>query len=113
MKLKDKVLNGEELTEKEVEFLFERSWGSDIDFRELDDFEVEDEWSDEKRRWSALTNRVLSTIDKDGRKRFFIISFDEGLTENQENWFEAQVAEEVKRKEITTYQWLPFKSKGE
>ena len=106
MRIKEKILSGKELTEQEVEFLFERGWGTDIDFSELDDFEIEDEWSNEKRRWSAFRNRVLSTIDKDGRKRFFVISFDEGLTESQENWFEAQIAEEVERKEVISHMWV-------
>lgn len=93
LKILKKIDNNEKLTERE---LSELVW----------EFEVECNKED-NRRWS----RSVETIVKI-EERFFSICWEEGLTENQDNYFGNQpveVKKETYEKTITVTKWIPLK----
>lgn len=77
-----KIDAGENLTERELEKF--RWYGNDVEYGE-------------NRRWSRT---VTTEVEYDGR--FFIINWEEGLTEFQENWFYDQPYEVEKITETQT-----------
>jgi hypothetical protein len=85
-----KILNGEKLTEREIEELV---W----------DYEVEREEGD-NRRWTRSVTSIVELCDK-----YFAIDWEEGLTECQENEYYNQPYEVVKHtyeKTITVTEWV-------
>lgn len=88
----EKVLNGEELSKDELSFL-------------IHDYEVETEFG-ENRRWS----RGATTISE-VQGRFFMTSWENGLTEYQDNEYYDQPTEVQKvttEKTITVTEWQPI-----
>lgn len=91
--IKNKILNGLELTSEDF---FSILWG------EVDDVEVVESIIEEQHRWSVLKRVILKTDE-----RFFEVYYYSGATECQEDEFLEQPAEEVEKKEIKTYIWVP------
>lgn len=88
-----KVLNGEKLNEDELSYL-------------VNEFEVETEF-EENRRWS----RSATTISE-VQGRFFMTSWENGLTEYQPNEYYDQPTEVEKvtiEKTIIVTDWRPIK----
>lgn len=79
-------------TEEQVQ---ETVWG------DHEDFEVVEEIDGEDRRWTR-TNEVI--VQQVSTGKLFKLHYEQGLTEMQENMYEAQDAPEVKKvtKTITT-----------
>lgn len=88
----NKFNNNEKFTEEELENIaYEKS-----------ELEYVDEVEGERSRWDV----PVSTIVKAGN-RFFSIDWQRGLTECQDNWFDEQPYEVVKKeKVITVTEWL-------
>jgi hypothetical protein len=84
------------LTEEEVEQIV---WG------DHDDFETIEEQEGEGRRWSSTDTVIVKHIPTG---KFYSVYWERGLTEMQENYFEAQEAKEVnkvtKTVEVTSYE---------
>ena len=90
----EKVLNGEELSNEELSYL-------------IHEYEVETEFG-QHRRWS----RDATTISE-VQGRFFMTSWENGLTENQESEYYDQPTEVKKvttEKTITVTEWQPIVS---
>jgi len=105
MNLKEKLLNGVELTRCEVAYIADRpSYGCKLEKDFMDGVEWVEEIEGENRRWTR-TNEII--LKADGR--FFSITFEDGLTEGQEDEFYEQVADEVERKEKITYYYKTIK----
>ena len=73
------------LTEDEVQEIL---WG------DHDDFETIEEISGESRRWSSTDTVIVKHIPTG---KFYSVYWENGLTESQENYIEAQEAKEVKK----------------
>ena len=86
-KIIQKILNHEELSKEEVEYVF-------YEFEEID-YEVE-----ENRRWSHIVNKIFFI-----EGRFFSIWGDVANTEYQEDYFEPQTLIEVEQREKTITVW--------
>lgn len=93
--IKDKLVNKQELTSAEVEELI---WDAPKDVEKVETQEGDD------RRWYR-TNSVVFVVKPENR--YFMVDYEQGLTEDQENVYDSQVAVEVVRKEkvITTTYW--------
>lgn len=91
MTLTEKILNGQELTSKEIESLVYGDYDEET-------IEFVEELEGKARRWTKTNGIVLKIND-----RYFKINYEQGLTECQENAYYSQVAEEVKvvEKQIT------------
>lgn len=88
----EKVLNGESLNESELQYL-------------IHEYEVETTYGD-NGRWS----RGASTISE-VQGRFFITSWSQGLTENQDNEYYDQPTEVQKvtfEKMVEVTEWQPI-----
>lgn len=85
-----KIDNGEILTEKEIR---------DVIY----EFEIDSEYG-ENRRWTRSVSSVVKLCD-----RFFMIDWEQGLTECQENEYYCQPYEVEKReyeKTIKVIEWI-------
>lgn len=89
-----KIANKEQLTAKDVEMLIYE-----------DGFNVETVVID-KYDWTELVNTI---IELDGK--YYRVYWEQALTENQEDYFESQLAIEVekKKKVIETHEWVEIK----
>ncbi len=97
--LKEKLLNKQELTSDEVEALINCYYEGDCaSFNHVDEIEGED------RRWSRLNKVIIQVVPEN---RFFSLTYDHGLTEYQDDCYNAQVAKEVKpvEKQIIIKEW--------
>lgn len=94
--MKDKILNGKELTSKEV---CQLAWGdTDNDIAQIDSIVIDE------GRWD-VTEQVIFRING----RYFSIYYLRGKTEMQEDYFPEQIAEEVEQTEIKVIRWIPKK----
>ena len=92
MTLKEKIINGELLSEREVEDIL---W-ENADF----EYQIVDEIQHGHGRWTAY---MESIIEIDGK--FYSLGWQRGLTEYQESEFDAQRAEEVIKTEKIITVW--------
>lgn len=94
MTLRDKIINGEKLTSREV---------ADIVYEDADlDYEIIEEISDGHGRWMEYMTSIIK-LDKDD---FYALSWERGLTEYQDNQFDSQVATPMTRVPLFTYEWV-------
>lgn len=91
LSIKEKILNGVQLKEDEVSLLV---------YGEVEDLPIQAEFYGEDTRWQRYIYIVLKVDD-----RFFMVHYAKGLTEFQENDYEAQVAQEVVPVEVTRIEW--------
>lgn len=87
-----KIENKEWLTAEDVELLINN-----------DDFYIETVVID-KYDWTELVNTIIKLGDK-----YYRVYWQRALTENQENFFEHQLAIEVEKRAIETYTWVEIK----
>ena len=87
-----KIENKERLTAEDVELLIND-----------DDFYIETVVID-KYDWTELVNTIIKLGDK-----YYRVYWQRALTENQENFFEHQLAIEVEKRAIETYTWVEIK----
>ena len=87
-----KIENKEKLTAKDVEWLVND-----------DNFYIETVVID-KYDWTELVNTIIKLGDK-----YYSVYWQRALTENQENFFESQLAIEVEKRAIETYSWVEVK----
>ena len=76
----NKLKNGELLDSEEVEFL-------------IDEYEHETEYG-ENRRWSRYARTIIE-VNISCNIRYFMLEWENGLTEYQENEYFSQIAKEV------------------
>ena len=88
--LKNKIVNGEELSADEVQYIY---YGEV--FPQVDRIS-----GDEGRQYRYIT--VVYEINGS----YYSIYYYKGLTEYQEDEFESQVADEVEKRPVTTYEWI-------
>jgi hypothetical protein len=91
LSIKEKILNRVELKGYEVSLLVDE---------EVEGISIETTLYSEDTRWQRFIYVVLKVDD-----RFFIVHYAKGLTEFQENNYEAQVAREVVPVAVTTIDW--------
>lgn len=87
-----KIENKEWLTAEDVELLINE-----------DNFYIETVVID-KYDWTELVNTIIKLGDK-----YYSVYWQRALTENQENFFESQLAIEVEKRAIETYSWVEVK----
>ena len=87
--LKNKIVNGEELSADEVQYIY---YGEVFP-------QVDRIGSDEGRWYRYIT--VVYEINAS----YYSIYYYKGLTEYQKDEFESQVADEVEKRPVTTYEW--------
>jgi len=87
-----KIENKEKLTANDVEWLVND-----------DNFYIETVVIDEYR-WTELVKTIIKLGDK-----YYRVYWQRALTENQENFFEHQLAIEVEKRAIETYTWVEIK----
>lgn len=87
-----KIENKEWLTAEDVELLINN-----------DDFYIETVVID-KYDWTELVNTIIKLGGK-----YYRVYWQQALTENQENFFEHQLAIEVEKRAIETYTWVEVK----
>ena len=89
-----KIANKEQLTAKDVEMLIYED-GFNIETVVIDKYD-----------WTELVNTI---IELDGK--YYRVYWEQALTENQEDYFESQLAIEVKKKKkvIETHEWVEIK----
>ena len=87
-----KIENKEWLTAEDVELLINN-----------DDFYIETVVID-KYDWTELVNTIIKLGGK-----YYSVYWQRALTENQENFFESQLAIEVEKRAIETYSWVEVK----
>lgn len=89
-----KIANKEQLTAKDVEMLIYED-GFNIETVVIDKYD-----------WTELVNTI---IELDGK--YYRVYWEQALTENQEDYFESQLAIEVekKKKVIETHEWVEIK----
>lgn len=87
--IRNKILNGEELTEQEVQnIVYENICG------------CVDEIEGNKHRWYVEVDMIIQ-VDKN----YYCISYNRGATELQEDEFFPQVAMKMKRRIVSKYVW--------
>ena len=97
MTLRNKIIGGKKLTAEEVkDIIYEDAYLY---------YEIIEEISNGHGRWVEY----MTTIIELGNGDYYALDWDRGLTEYQDNEFEAQVAIPVKKKEIITYEWVAKK----
>lgn len=96
--LKNKILNGVELTSNEVYDIIMEDTGIEV---------IEAIFTSETR-WS-ICEKVIIKIDD----RHFSLGYNRGKTENQENEYYSQIAEEVEQKEIVITKWVQKEGNNE
>lgn len=89
-----KIANKEQLTAEDVEMLIYED-GFNIETVVIDKYD-----------WTELVNTI---IELDGK--YYRVYWEQALTENQEDYFESQLAIEVekKKKVIETHEWVEIK----
>ena len=89
-----KIANKEQLTAKDVEMLIYEE-GFNVETVVIDKYD-----------WTELVNTI---IELDGK--YYRVYWEQALTENQEDYFESQLAIEVekKKKVIETHEWVEIK----
>lgn len=90
MELKNKIVNGEELSADEVQYIYYGEVFPQVDYIGGDE-----------GRW----NRYI-TVVYEINYSYYSIYYYKGLTEYQEDEFESQVADEVEKRPVTTYEWV-------
>ena len=85
------------LTEEEVR---------DIVYEDSEKYFLIDEFIDGTSRWHVHKTGVISCSDNG---KYYIIYWNEGATEMQENEFWSQTAPEVEQKEVIVKKWKPVK----
>lgn len=89
--LKNKILNGAELTSNEVYDIIMEDTGIEV---------IEAIFTSETR-WSICEEVIIKVGD-----RYFSLGYYRGKTESQENEYYNQIAEEVEQKEIVITKWV-------
>ena len=89
-----KIANKEQLTAKDVEMLIYED-GFNIETVVIDKYD-----------WTELVNTIIKLGGK-----YYRVYWEQALTENQEDYFESQLAIEVekKKKVIETHEWVEIK----
>lgn len=89
-----KIANKEQLTAEDVEMLIYED-GFNIETVVIDKYD-----------WTELVNTIIKLGGK-----YYRVYWEQALTENQEDYFESQLAIEVKKKKkiIETYEWVEIK----
>lgn len=98
MTLRDKIIGGERLTAREVKDIVR-------DDASLN-YAIIEEISDGHGRWVEYMTTIIELWDTG---TYYALYWNRGLTEYQENEFEAQVAIPVEKKEVVTYEWVAKK----
>lgn len=95
MTLKDKIIGGEKLTAEEVK---------DIVYEDANlEYVILEEISNGHGRWVEYMTTIIELCDTG---TYYALDWNRGLTEYQDNEFEAQVATPVEKKEVITYEWV-------
>lgn len=89
-----KIANKEQLTAEDVEMLIYED-GFNIETVVIDKYD-----------WTELVNTIIKLGGK-----YYRVYWEQALTENQEDYFESQLAIEVekKKKVIETHEWVEIK----
>lgn len=82
--LENKIFNGEYINDDEVRFLLLEEY-----------FDKEEEIEHDQLRWVAIMETII-----DIKGRYFSITWQRGLTEYQDNEYEGQYLQEVKKREV-------------
>lgn len=90
MELKNKIVNGEELSADEVQYIYYGEVFPQVDYI-----------GDDEGRWYRYITVVYEINDS-----YYSIYYYKGLTEYQEDEFESQVADEVEKRPVTAYEWV-------
>lgn len=90
MELKNKIVNGEELSADEVQYIYYGEVFPQVDYIGGDE-----------ERWYRYITVVYEINDS-----YYSIYYYKGLTEYQEDEFESQVADEVEKRPVTAYEWV-------
>ena len=88
--LKNKIVNGEELSADEVQYIYYGEVVPQVD--RIGGYE---------ERWYRYITVVYEINGS-----YYSIYYYKGLTEYQEDEFESQVADEVEKRPVTTYEWI-------
>ena len=88
--LENKIVNGEELSADEVQYIYYGRVFPQVDYIGGDE-----------GRWNRYITVVYEINDS-----YYSIYYYKGLTEHQEDEFESQVADEVEKRPVTTYEWV-------
>ena len=100
--LREKILNGEELTYDEVQCIV---WE---DIEDEEEIITKTTINGDDNRWDRFVFTILE-VDN----RYFQLYHLQGLTEYQENTYEAQIALEVEPIEVVVTEWKPKENKNE
>ena len=90
MELKNKIVNGEELSADEVQYIYYGEVFPQVDYIGGDE-----------GRWTRYITVVYEINNS-----YYSIYYYKGLTECQENEFENQVANKVEKRPVTTYKLI-------
>lgn len=96
--LKNKILTNQILSSEEVCLLILEHKDEDDDVVKIDSSVVDED------RWE-VTEEVIFKVNE----KYFSLFYLKGKTEMQEDYFPAQIAEEVEPKEISIIKWFPKK----
>lgn len=88
--LENKIVNGEELSADEVQYIY---------YGEV--FPPVDRIGGDEGRWYR---HITVVYEINGS--YYSIYYYKGLTEYQKDEFESQVADEVEKRPVTTYEWV-------
>jgi len=98
MTLRDKIIGGEKLTAEEVK---------DIVYEDARlAYAIIEEISNGHGRRVEYMTTIIELWDTG---TYYALDWNRGLTEYQDNEFEAQVATPVEKKEVITYEWVAKK----
>ena len=70
-----------------------------------DDYFLVEKWIAGTSRWHVHKTGVITS----GDGKYYMIDWNEGATESQENEFWSQTAQEVEQQEIVVKKWKPVK----
>lgn len=88
--LENKIINGKKLTADEIKYIY---------YEEI--FEQVDRFGGDDCRWV----RPITVVYRINAS-YYSIYYYKGLTEYQKDEFENQVADEVEKRPVTTYEWV-------
>ncbi len=100
MTIVEKIKNGVELSDKEIESIYHEK------YKELSI--IEEVVDPDHDRWSTNVDIIFGVEDK-----LYSVYFDRGLTESQPDWFYKQVAVEVYKKAITSYIYVKVEEESQ
>lgn len=100
MSITEKIISGKCLTEEEVKDIVVSEVG-------IDGLVIVEENERDTARWTQDIQTILSY-----KGHFYALTWQRGLTEMQENYYDPQIAKEVKevKKTIVVTEWRDIKS---